>query len=123
MEPCTLGRRFRQRNGVRDRAYPERRMVECVDPVLKSVQQDVDELRMFLPELSERAGGFAEGPVDQHQGWRFARSDGGLRLSFERPGQNAIELVHTGIDLGVERRTTFDATKSAALSSAKPVRT
>ena len=79
MKPRAFWRGFGQRDGVGDRACAKRRVVERIHPVLKPLEELIDELRVFAPQLSERPGGFAEGPVNQHQRWCFARCDRGRR--------------------------------------------
>ena len=56
-----------QHQGVIDRAYAERRMVERVNPLFVASEERLDELWMLRPQLAETAARLRERAVHEYQ--------------------------------------------------------
>ena len=67
VQPSARRTRQRQRVGVLDRAFAQRRVVQRVDAVAVVAEQGAHPLWMLLPELAEAARRFRERAVHEHQ--------------------------------------------------------
>ena len=99
VKSCFPGRRFGERDGIGDRAGPERRMVEGIDPVVIGLEQRSHQLRVLGPELAERAGRLAEGSVDQNQRRPVVSGDRGRVAPLERLELVRLQPIDAGVDL------------------------
>ncbi len=103
VKSCVPGRGLGERDGIGDRARPERWMIEGVDPVVIGLEQRGHQLRVLGPELAERAGRLAEGSVDQNQRRPVVSGDSRLVAPLEWRERVRLQPIHAGIDLRIER--------------------